>query len=331
MVSQFIRHITKLTLVAGAFALATSPVCAQTAAFPEKTVKILVPFAPGGASDVMTRQIAEGLREIWQQPVIVDFKPGASGIVAADAVAKADPDGYTALIHVSGMVLLPALNNKVPFDPLKDFAPVSQVATMALAYVASPSLEVKNLAEFIALAKSKPGQYNYGSFGAGSAGHLYMEILKDAAGLDIFHVPYKGEQPVLTELLGGHISTGIVSLPGAVPYANSGKVVPLAVTGPIRTQQLPNTPTFIESGFRAPGLESISWYAVFLPAKTPKHIVQKFSNDLKIVLAKPEIRQRMQDYGITMTGTTPEELGEMMKVDSARWTKVIQEKHIRLE
>lgn len=327
---RFTRRLAHRTLVATAIALTTGSALAQTTDFPQKPVKILAPFSAGGASDVMLRQIAEGLRELWKQPVVVEPKPGASGILAGDALARAEPDGYTAMLHVSGIVLLPALHAKVPFDPLKDFAPVAQVATMPLVFATHPAVPAKTLAEFVALAKAQPGKYNFGSFGTGSAGHLYMEILKDVAKIDITHIPYKGEAPTLTDLMGGQISSAILSLPGSVPHANSGKLVPLAVTGPARVQQLPNTPTFVEGGFREPGLESISWFGIFLPAKTPKAIVDKFSRDLRTVLAKPELKQRMQEYGMTLTGSTPEALTELMKNDSVRWTKVIRDNNIKV-
>jgi tripartite-type tricarboxylate transporter receptor subunit TctC len=329
MTLRTIRHLARLVLVGAAFAAASGAAWAQAANFPQKPVRIVVPFAAGGASDIMTRQIAEHLRELWNQPVLSDPKPGASGIVAAEIVAKSEPDGYTALLHVSGIVLLPLLNSKLPLDPMKELAPVSQVSTMALAFGTSPSIPAKTLDEFVALAKANPGKYNVGSFGSGSAGHLYMEILKDAAKIDITHIPYKGELPALTDLLGGQISSVIVSAPGFAPYATSGKLVPLAVTGQTRSPQLPNTPTFVEAGFREPGLESTSWYGMFLPAGTPAAIVEKFSRDLRTVLAKPELKRRMQDYGIVMTGTTPQELAEMMRTDSARWAKVIREKNIQ--
>lgn len=330
MKSRFTRRLACGALLAGTIALAAGNAFAQTTNFPQRPVKLLAPFPAGGSSDVMLRQIAEGLHKLWNQPVVVEPKPGAAGILVGDALARAEPDGHTAMLHVSGMVYLPALHAKIPFDPLTDFAPVSQVATMPLVFATHPSVPAKTLKEFVALAKAQPGKLNFGSFGTGSAGHLYMEILKDAANIDILHVPYKGEAPELTDLIGGQISSAILSLPGSVPYANSGKLIPLAVTGPTRAQQLPNTPTFVEGGFNEPVLESVSWYGIFLPAKTPKAIVDKFSRDLRTVLASPELKQRMQAYGMTLTGSTPEALAELMKTDSARWTKVIRDNNIKV-
>ncbi|ODV41966.1 ABC transporter substrate-binding protein [Cupriavidus sp. UYMMa02A] len=316
-------------MLASAMALAAGTAMAETGPFPQKPVRIVLPFAPGGSSDVMARLIAEQLSKIWQQPVIVENRTGASGIVAAEAVAKAPPDGLTALLTVTALVQAPALYKKVSFDPLKDFSPVSQVATMPLAFALNPSIPAKSLAEFIALARARPGHYSYGSFGTGSAGHLYMELLKDAAKIDILHVPYKGERPALTDLLGGQLSAIILSVPGAKPYAADGKLIPIAVTGSTRAQQLPNTPTFAEAGYRDIGLESIGWYGLLLPARTPKEITQKFSRDLNAVLRMPEINRRMTEYGITLTGTTPEAFDKIMREDFARWNKVIREKNIQ--
>lgn len=324
-------HRFARVLAAGALGLWACTAPAQPSNFPQKPVKIVLPFAAGGASDVMARLIADRLGKLWQQPVIVENKTGASGIVAAEAVTRAEPDGYTALLTVTALVQAPALYGKASYDPIKDLSPVSQVATMPVTLAVSPSVPAKTLNEFLALARAKPGHYSYGSFGTGSAGHLYMEILKDAANVDILHVPYKGEMPAINDLLSGQVSAVIVSVPGARPFANSGKLLPVAVTGTVRTQQLPDTPTFVESGFRDLGLESIGWYGMLLPAKTPREVTDKFSADLNKVLADPDLKKRMAEYGINLTGTTPAAFAEIVKSDSARWTKVIREKHIKAD
>lgn len=328
MFFRAIRHATLKTLLAVATVFALGTACAQPP-FPQKVVKILIPFSPGGASDVLARQVAEGLRKIWQQPVIVDNRAGASGMLAADTVAKSEPDGYTALLTVTALVQAPALYGKAGFDPLKDFAPVSQVGTMPLAFVVSSASPVKSLADFVAMARSKSGEVSYGSFGTGSAGHLYLELLQDAAKIQLLHIPYKGEQPTLTDLIGGQISAAIVSVPGAKPLADAGKIRPLAVTGGTRTHQLPEVPSFAEAGFRGVGLESVGWYGLLLPAKTPRDVIGKFSRDLNTVLAQPELRERMQAYGINLTGTSPEAFSGIVQGDYARWTKVIHDKNIK--
>lgn len=325
------RRLASRALLAMAMALATGTAPAQTAAFPNKPVRILMPFAPGGASDVMTRQVAELLSRIWKQPVLVENKTGAAGIIAADAVSKAEADGHTVLLTVTAFVQAPGLYGKAGYDPIKDFVPVAQVATMPLAFVVHPALPAKNLAEFVALAQAKPGTLAYGSFGTGSAGHLYMEILKDAAGMDLIHVPYKGEALEINDLIGMQIPSAIVSVPGARPHAVAGKIRPLAVTGTQRAAQLPDVPTFAEAGFRDPGLASIGWYGMLLPAKTPRDVVEKFSRDLNKVLSDPELRKRMQDYGINLTGTTPDEFATIIRNDLARWIKVIQDKKIKAD
>lgn len=315
---------------AGALTLWACTALAQPSNFPQKPVKIVLPFAPGGASDVMARMIADRLSKFWRQPVLVDNRTGASGIVATEAVIRAAPDGYTALLTVTSLVQAPALYGKA-YDPIKDLSPVAQVATMPLAFAISPSIPAKTLNEFLALVRAKPGHYSYGSFGTGSAGHLYMEILKDATNMDILHVPYKGEMPAINDLIGGQISAAIISVPTAKPFASNGKLLPVAVTGSERTHQLPDTPSFVESGFRDLGLESIGWYGVLLPSKTPVEITNKFSADLNKVLAEPDLQKRMAEYGIKLTGTTPAAFAEIVKGDSIRWTKVIRDKNIKAD
>lgn len=288
-------------LGAGVFTLWTCTALAQADSFPQKPVKLVMPFAAGGASDVMARMIADRLSKRWKQPVLVENRTGASGIVATEAVTRSAPDGYTALLTVTSLVQAPALYGKVSYDPIKDLSPVSQVATMPLAFVISPSIPAKTLNEFLALVRAKPGQYSYGSFGTGSAGHLYMEILRDAAHVDMLHIPYKGEMPAINDLIGGQISAAIIAAPTAKPFAASGKLLPVAVTGSERTHQLPDTPTFVESGFRDLGLESIGWYGLLLPSRTPAEITSKFSADLNQVLAEPDLQKRMAEYGIKLT------------------------------
>lgn len=319
--------IVKSALAAMAVIVAQAA-SAQTA-FPQKPVKIILPFAAGGASDVLTRQIAEGLRKIWQQPMIVDNRPGASGMIAIDIATKAEPDGYTAVLTTTAMVQAPVINGKTGFDPLKDLAPVSQVGTMPLAFVVRADSPLKSLADYVALAKATPGKVSYGSFGVGSAGHLYLELLQDAAKIQLLHAPYKGEQPTFTDLIGGQIDAAIVSVPGAKPLVDGHKLRALAVTGSQRTQQLPDTPSFPEAGFRDVGLESIGWYGILLPSKTPRDVIEKFSRDLNTVLSQVEFKEKMKNYGIDITGTTPEGFSNIIKSDYARWGKVIREKNIK--
>ncbi|NYT62487.1 tripartite tricarboxylate transporter substrate binding protein [Alcaligenaceae bacterium] len=297
--------------------------------FPQKSVRLILPFAAGGASDALGRQLSEHLRKMWDQPVIVENRPGASAMIAADVVAKSPPDGYTALLTVTALVQAPVLYGKASFDPIKDFAPVSQVGTMPLAFVVRADSPVKTLDDYIKMARAEPGAISYGSFGTGSAGHLYIELLQDAAKIKLIHAPYKGEQPEITDLIGGQINAAIISVPGAKPFVDSGKLRAIAVTGAERTKQLPETPSFPEAGYAGIGLESIGWYGLLLPAKTPVDIVEKFSRDLNTVLALPEMQEKMDTYGIRLVKSNPEAFAQLIKDDFERWGKVIRDKKLQ--
>ncbi|MHA7598456.1 Bug family tripartite tricarboxylate transporter substrate binding protein [Alicycliphilus sp. T452] len=333
MTFSFIRRFGKLQFATASATLLIAGVlggAAHAQEFPHKTIKIVTPYAAGGSSDAMTRQIAEQLSKLWHQPVVVENKTGAAGMIAAEAVAKSEPDGYTILMGTNALMLVPALyGSKASFDPIKSFTPVSEVGTLGFVFAVGPTVPAKNLAEFVALAKSSPGKYAYASFGSGSTGHVLMEMFKDAAGIDLIHVPYKGEAPAITEVIGGHIPSLILSVPGSVSYVKAGKLVPLAVNGPTRARQLPDTPTFGEAGYK--GFEPMSWFGMLLPAKTSPAIVQKFNQGLNQVLANPDLNNRMAEYGISLRGSTPEQLAALMKSDMERFTKVIREKNIRTE
>lgn len=313
-----------------ALATACGAVLAQSDSFPSKPVKIVAPFAAGGSSDVMMRAIGERLSKIWQQPVIIENKPGASGAVAADSVARAEPDGYTVLLAVTAFVQVPHLS-KVSYDALKDFAPVSQLATLPMLFAVNPSVPAKNLSEFVALARAKPGELAFGSFGAGSAGHLYMEMFQDAAKIKLLHVPYKGERPALSDLMGGQIAAVMMGAAGSANYITSGKLVPLAVTGPVRSDQAPDTPTFPEAGYTGAGLEALGWLGLFVPSNTPRANVEKMSRDVGTVLSQPDLRKRMQEFGFTMTGTSPAAFSTIVRNDYARWGRVIRERNIKID
>ncbi|ADP19989.1 extra-cytoplasmic solute receptor family protein 186 (plasmid) [Achromobacter xylosoxidans A8] len=330
---SFIRRLARRPGAAAGIALLT---CAAQAGatsaqeFPQRPVKIVTPYAAGGASDAMTRQIAEHLSKLWQQSVVVENKPGASGTIAAESVARAAPDGYTMLMGTNALMLVPGLfGDKAAFDPIKSFEPVSLVGTIPFLFAAAPGTPVKNLADFVAMAKAEPGKYSYASFGTGSTGHLLMELFQDAAGIKLIHVPYKGEAPAITQAIGGHVQTLIISVPGSVSHVTAGKLIPLAVNGPTRARQLPDTPTFGESGYK--GFEPMSWFGMMLPAKTPPAVVQKVNQSLKQILAEPGMNSRMADYGIMLNSSTPEALTVMMQHDIDTFTKVIREKNIKVD
>ena len=299
-------------------------------AFPSKSVRLVVPYPAGGATDVLARAIADGLGKVWKRPVVVENRPGASGMIGAEAVARAEPDGYTALLTITTLVQAPSLYTKAPFDPVKDFAPVSELGTTNLVFaINSSAVPATSLKEFIALVRAKPRHYSFGSYGTGSSGHLYGEIFNESANLDMIHVSYKGEAPELNDLLGGQVPAAVISVMGAKPHAASGRLRALAVTGASRSPKLPDVPTFKESGVS--GMDSLGWFGLLLPAATPRPIVEKFSADGNKVLADPTVRTRMNDMGVILTGSTPDAFAQTVQADYARWGKVIRTHNIRLD
>lgn len=322
-----LQQIGAGALAAGGLGLGLRP--ARADSFPAKPVRLVVPYPAGGATDVLARAIAEPLGKMWQRPIVVESRPGASGMIGADAVAKADADGHTALLTITTLVQAPSLYAKAPFDPVRDFAPVSNLGTTSLVFAVHNSVPATTLAEFIALVKSRPKQFNYGSFGTGSSGHLFGEVFNDAAGLDMTHVSYKGEAPELNDLLGGQVPAAIISVMGARPHTATGRLRALAVTGPARAPQLPDVPTFRECGIA--GMDAMGWFGLLLPAAAPRPVVEKFSADVNRVLAMPAVRGRMSEMGVVLMGSTPDAFGDTMRSDYARWGKVIRTRNIRLD
>ncbi len=301
---------------------------AAPAAYPARPVRLVVPYPAGGATDVLARAIAAPLGQQWQRTVVVENRPGASGMIGADAVAKAAPDGHTLLLTLTSVVQLPSQYAKPPFDPLRDLAAVSELASSHLVVAGNASMPA-SLAEAVQLVKSRPRAYSYGTYGTGSGAHLYMEVFTGAAGLDMIHVPYKGEAPLLNDLLGGQVSLGTVSVMALKPHVVTGKLRPLAVVGNTRAPMLPAVPTFQELGYR--GLDGPGWFGLFAPAGTPRPIVEKVATDVNAILAGSDIRQRMTDLGVIVKGSRPAEFAEVARADQAYWTGVIRKLNIRLD
>ncbi|MFC4521331.1 tripartite tricarboxylate transporter substrate binding protein [Cupriavidus pinatubonensis] len=299
------------------------------ATFPSKSVRLVVPYPAGGATDVLARAIADGLGKAWKRPVVVENRPGASSMIGSEVVARAEPDGYTALLTITTLVQAPSLYTKAPFDPVKDFAPVSELGTTNLVFAVNGAVPATNLKEFIALVRAKPKQYSFGSYGTGSSGHLYGEIFNETAKLDMIHVSYKGEAPELNDLLGGQVPSAVISVMGAKPHNASGRLRALAVTGASRSPQLPDVPTFKEAGIA--GMDSLGWFGLLLPAATPRAIIEKFSADVNKVLADPAVRARMNELGVILTGSTPDAFAQTVQSDYVRWGKVIRTHNIRLD
>jgi len=314
-----------LVLLASAAAL---PVLAQT--YPSKAVRIVVPFAPGSTIDIIGRIIAPKLSESLGQPVLVDNRAGAGGMVGMDAVAKSQPDGYMLVIGALGpLAMNPALYPKTPFDPVRDFAAVSLLATGPVVIAVHPSVPARNVKELVELAKKRPGQLNFGSPGVGSSPHLTGELLKMLTATDIVHVPYKGNAEALTDLISGRVSIVFTGVPPVVPLAKAGRVRLLVTTGRQRLAQLPDVPTIAEAGL--PGAQVLIWYGAVAPAATPKDVVMRLNREIVKLMQAPDIRERFSQQGIDPETSTPEQFAQLIRDEYARWTKVIRAGGIKAE
>ena len=312
-------------LAAALLSLGTACALAQ-GTYPDRAVTLVVPFTAGSGSDIIARIVGPRLAGRWKQPVVVDNKPGASGNLGADAVAKAKPDGHTLLMAINTLSMAPNLYKHPPFDPVADFAPVLKMATANFCMVANPALPVNDLAGLIALAKSQPGRINYASPGNGTPHHLAMELLKQQAGIDLTHVPYKGIAGATTDLVGGQVQVMFGSLHSTLPQIKGGKLKLLGITGE-RSPLAPGTPTFREQNVAF--LDAmVAWYALFAPARTPPAIIAKLHQDLSAVLAMPEVRDQLAAQGMAIQTGTPEQLGTLLRSDLARWRKVIADAKI---
>ncbi len=319
---------SSVRLVASLGLLAIVAVAATTGAqsYPGKPVKLIVPFPPGGPADVLGRIFAQKLGELWGQTVVVDNRPGAGGNIGADLTAKSPPDGYTLILSASSHVINASLYGKLPYDPIKDFTPISQVAYYSLVLVTHPSLPVSSVRDVVALAKAKPGQLTCASAGSGTPTHLTAELFRIAAGIDFVHVPYKGAAPATNDLLGGQVQMMFNNPVSALPHVKTGKLRALATTGARRSPVTPDIPTVAELGY--PGFEAGTWYAFLGPAGLPKEIVTKLHTDLLKVLHMKDVRERLAAQAIDPIGTTPEQLAAIMKADLDKWAKVIRSANI---
>ena len=300
---------------------ATISAIASAEGYPDRPIRLLVPFTPGGGTDILARILAQKMGESMGQPVVVDNRPGANTLVATEALARAPADGYTLLIQVNNLAANATLyRGKMSFDTLKDLAPVTLVAGNPHVLVVTPSLPVHDLKEFIALAKAKPGTITFASAGSGSVNHLAGEMLKSAAGIDMIHVPYKGSGSVMPDLLGGHVNALFAAMPTVTGYIRDNKLRALAVTTPRRFRGLPNVPTVAESGY--PGFDLSTWFGILAPAGTPKPIIDRVQAEVVKALKDPAVLARLGDYEIF--GTTPEEFAAFLKVDIDKTAKLIE-------
>jgi tripartite-type tricarboxylate transporter receptor subunit TctC len=310
-----------------------APVHAQAdpaQAYPAKPMRLVVPFVPGGSTDIIARILAQKLSEAWNQQMIVDNRPGAGGTIGVDYVAKAPADGYTLIFgHVGTFGFGPSLYPKLPYDPVRDFAPVILFAMVPNMLVTHPSLPAKTVKELIALAKARPGQLNYASSGAGSASHLAVEYFKLLSKTDITPIAYRGTGPMTISLISGETSLTITGVPPLYPHVQAGRMRGIAVASTKRLKLMPELPTIAEAG--VPGYESTTWFGPLAPAKTPREIVAKLNAELVKVLQQPDVSKRFSAEGIEALGSTPEQFTAYIKTEIERWARVVKEANIRLE
>lgn len=297
--------------------------------YPSKPVRIIIGFPPGGATDLVARLMAPKYSQIFKQQFIVDNRPGANGVIGSDLTAKAAPDGHTIHLATIGSLVLSPATSKAPYDPLRDFAPISQAVSLQNIFIVHPTLPTRTLKELIALAKKKPGAFNYASSGLASPGHLAGELFKTMAKVDMVHVPYKGGGPALTDLIAGHVEIFVAVISTAVPAVQAGKARALAVTGGKRTAALPEVPTVAETGLK--GYEATNWYGMVAPAGTPQPIIERLHQETVAILNLPDIRKALLNSGIEALSSSPQQFAAYIKSETDKWTKVIKASSLRVE
>jgi tripartite-type tricarboxylate transporter receptor subunit TctC len=325
------RHITiaiMRKLLAIVSMLLMIPAYAQN--WPAKSVRIIVGFPPGGSTDIMARLIVPGLTETFRQQFVVDNRPGANSNIASELAAKSPADGYTVLVVSASFSTNPGLYPKVPYDPIREFTPVTRIAAVNNVLVVHPSMPVKNVKELVALVKARPGQFVFASSGTGSTSHLAMELLKTTVGgFDAVHVPYKGVAPAVVDLMAGHVHALVSTMPTAVPHVQSGRLRALAVASLQRASALRDVPTFDESGYR--GFEASAWNAVLVPAGTPNDVVTRLNAAIVKIVQTPDIREKLAAQGAEPVGDTPEQFAAYLRAELTKWAKVAKASGARVD
>jgi tripartite-type tricarboxylate transporter receptor subunit TctC len=319
---------TFAALLAAAIAV-IAPAQSVAQKFPEKPIRFIVPFPPGGGNDILARVLAPKMAEFLGQPVVIDNRAGAGGNIGTDLAAKSPPDGYTIVIASNQVTMNPALYAKLPFDIEKDFAPVALAASVPIVLVVHPSVPANNVRDLIALAKANPGKYNYSTPGAGTPQHIAFEVFNHSAGTKVTHVPYKGTGPAIADLIAGQVQTAFGTLPSLEQHVKAGKLRALAIATPKRSQSMPNVPTVAEAALA--GFDVPLWYSILAPAGTPAPILARLSADVAKALATPEVRDRLVSQGFEISYLPPEQMSALMKGDIARWGKALREIGLKLD
>ncbi|WP_432262105.1 Bug family tripartite tricarboxylate transporter substrate binding protein [Cupriavidus sp. TMH.W2] len=295
--------------------------------YPGKPIRMIVPYPAGGGTDTVGRLIGQRLAESLGQPVVVENKPGASGMLGNDTVAKAPADGYTLLLAITALIQSPALYKRTPYDVARDFTPVSLIAKSSDLFVVPNRVPANNMREFLALAKA--GKLSYGSYGNGTSSHLHGELLRQQAGIEIAHIPYKGAAPLMSDLLGGQVDSAFVDVTSANPYLGSKKFKILGITGTQRYKALPNVPTFTELGL--PGFEPNGWFGLFLPANAPRDVTAKLAAETARIVRLPEVTQKLAGMGLQPVGSAPQELAAVVAGDMPKWARIVRDANIQLD
>lgn len=310
-------------------ALLLAPGAAPAQEYPAKPIRIIVPSSPGGGTDILARQLSVKLTARWGQQVIVDNRPGAGQMIGISLAAKSPPDGYTLVMTATPLAINTVLYKKVPYDPIRDFAPVTQVAAMPNLLVMHPTLPVRNVKQMIALAKSRPGELAYASSGIGTGPHLSMELFNHMAGITLQHVPYKGTGPGLIDTMSGHVQLLMSTLLPPLPHLKTGRLRALGVTSAMRVSSLPDVPTLAEGGVA--GYEVVGWYGIAAPAGTPQSVVAKLQTEISAILHEPEMRDKLAAEGAEVVGSKPDEFGAFVKSEIDKWSKVVKAARIPLQ
>jgi tripartite-type tricarboxylate transporter receptor subunit TctC len=323
------QTIKKLFILCNLMFLMCLSTLAQSQTFPSKPVKLVVGFPPGGMADIVARELGERLSMVWKQSVIVENRPGASGTIAADAIAKANPDGYSLLVILTNHVVLASIRQKLPYDSFKDFAPVSLVGDSPLVLMANPKLPANTLAQLVSLAKSRPGMVTYSTPGDGSIHHLSQELMDSTLGIKMVHVPYIGGAPAMLDAMTGVVDLNIGSPSQAIQQIKAGKLKAISYSGLKRSPLLPEVPTVAET--LIPGFQAALWAGVLAPAKTPKELVNKIQSDIKVAMSGPEIKDKMDKLGIEIISSSPEEFDQYLKSEFNKWSNVARQANIKSE